>query len=144
MPGKIDECRVLELPKVAESRGNLTFIEAGRHIPFEIKRVFYIYDVPTGRVRGAHAHKAQQQFLICLSGSFDVALDDGESSKVVRLNRPWKGLYIPPLIWTSQTNFDPGTICVVLASDFYDERDNIGEYSLFLSLIRQSDARTVP
>lgn len=143
MPRNVEDCRVLELPNVTESRGNLTFVEAGRHVPFEIKRVFYIYDVPAGQSRGGHAHKAQQQVLVCLSGSFDVALDDGDSRKVIRLNRPWKGLYIPPLIWASQINFATGTVCVALNSDFYDERDNIRDYSRFVSLVRQGDERTV-
>jgi dTDP-4-dehydrorhamnose 3,5-epimerase-like enzyme len=144
MRDRIDECRLLELPKVAESRGNLTFIEAGRQVPFEIKRMFYVYDVPGDQSRGAHAHRTQQRLLICPSGRFDVALDDGRSRKVVALDRPWKGLYIPPLIWNSQINFAAGTLCVVLASDFYDERDNIRDYPLFLSLVRQSDARAIP
>lgn len=130
---RIDNCKIIELPKITDPRGNLTFIESMRHIPFEMKRIFYLYDVPTGEDRGAHAHKALHQFLICLSGSFDVSLADGYASKVVHLNRPWKGLHIPPMIWASEINFDPGSVCLVIASDFYDEADYIRNYDQFMS-----------
>jgi oxalate decarboxylase/phosphoglucose isomerase-like protein (cupin superfamily) len=110
----------------------LTFIEDGIHLPFEMKRIFYLYDVPTGESRGAHAHKTLKQFLICLSGSFDVQVDDGSSREVIHLNRPWKGLYIPPMIWAAETNFDPGTICLVLASNSFDETDYYRDYDDFL------------
>jgi len=140
----IKDCRIVELPKVVDHRGNLTFIEGGRHVPFAVKRVFYIYDVPTGESRGAHAHRNLHQCLICLSGSFDVSLDDGTSKDVQHLNRPWRGLYIPPLIWAREINFDPGTVCLVLTSDFYDESDNIRDYDLFLSLVKPSGARPIP
>lgn len=143
-PMSIDDCRIVDLPKVVDQRGNLTYIEGGRHIPFDVRRVFYIYDVPTGESRGAHAHRTLHQFLICLSGSFDVAIDDGTSKDVLHLNRPWRGLYIPPLIWAREINFDPGTVCLVLTSDFYDESDNIRDYDLFLDLVRPRGARTVP
>ena len=143
MSSRIEDCREVELPTVADPRGALTFAEAQRHVPFEIKRVFYIYDVPTGLSRGAHAHKKLHQLLICLSGSFDVALDDGQSKAVRHLNRPWKGLYIPPLIWASELNFDPGTVCLVLTSDYYDESDHVSDYPLFLSLSKGT-GRTLP
>lgn len=142
-PGVAD-CRLVDLPRAADARGNLTFIEGGRHIPFEAKRVFYIYDVPTGESRGAHAHRNLHQFLICLSGSFDVEVDDGEARGLIHLNRPWRGLYVPPLIWAREVNFDPGTVCLVLASDFYDEHDNIRDYPLFLSVRKQRVARPLP
>lgn len=125
---KIEDCRVYELPKITDLRGNLTFVESERHIPFQMRRVFYLYDVPTGASRGAHAHRHQHQFLICLSGSFDVELDDGTHRSTVHLNRPWKGLHVPPSIWAAETNFDAGTVCLVLASDHYDESDYIRDY----------------
>lgn len=130
----INDCKVVTLPKINDPRGNLTFIEGESHIPFEIKRVFYLYDIPTEEARGAHAHYNLDQFLICLSGSFDVTVDDGEFQASIHLNRPWKGLYIPPMIWAAEINFDPGSICLVLTSDFYNEDDYIRDYSKFLSL----------
>lgn len=128
----IEQCRVIELPKISDPRGNLTFIEGDRHVPFEIKRVFYLYDVPTGEDRGAHAHKELHQFLVCLAGSFDVSIDDGIVSKTVHLNRPWKGLHIPPMIWASEVNFDPGSVCLVLASAPYMESDYYRDYEQYL------------
>jgi len=125
----------LSLPKIEDPRGNLTFIENNKHIPFEIKRIFYIYDVPTAESRGAHAHKSLHQFLVCLSGSFDVTIDDGKNKKRIHLNRPWKGLYIPPKIWAAEENFDPGTVCLVLCSNIYIENDYIRDYKEFLKHI---------
>ena len=133
----IKECKLIQLPKITDPRGNLTFIESTRHIPFDIKRVFYIYDVPTATDRGAHAHKTLHQFLICLSGSFDVSVDDGSNQSVIHLNRPWQGLHIPPMIWASEINFDPGSICLVLASDLYDESDYYRDYSIFLERVKR-------
>lgn len=129
----IADCKVVSLPKINDRRGNLTFIEGENHIPFEIRRVFYIYDIPTEEDRGAHAHRELHQFLICLSGSFDVTIDDGENQAKIHLNRPWKGLHIPPMIWAAETNFDPGTVCLVLASDKYRESDYIREYQSYIS-----------
>jgi hypothetical protein len=129
----IDSCLILDLPKKNDPRGNLTFIEGGHHIPFNISRVFYLYDVPTEESRGAHAHLRLHQFLICLAGSFDVSLDDGTNKKQVHLNRPWKGLYIPPMIWAAEINFDAGSVCMVLASDVYLESDYIRDYQSFLA-----------
>lgn len=123
------------MPKIEDPRGNLTFIEENRHIPFQIKRVFYVYDVPTGKSRGAHAHRKLEQVLICLSGSFIVNLDDGDQKKIIRLNRPWQGLYMPSMIWASQSNFDHGSICMILASDFYHETDYYRDYDLFLKAV---------
>jgi dTDP-4-dehydrorhamnose 3,5-epimerase-like enzyme len=134
MSPSIDLCKVIDLPKITDPRGNLTFIEQNNHIPFEIKRMFYLYDVPTGESRGAHAHKTLEQFLICLSGSFDVELDDGKDKKKIHLNRPWQGLYLPPMIWAAETNFDPGSVCAVLVSDFYDESDYLRNYEEFLKI----------
>lgn len=130
----IDDCQLVELPKITDLRGNLTFAEGDRHVPFAIRRVFYLYDVPTGASRGAHAHREQHQFLVCLSGSFDVMVDDGTRQHQVHLNRPWKGLHIPPMIWAAELNFDPGTVCLVLASDLYREPDYIREYDEFRAL----------
>ena len=127
----VDQCTLVELPKISDPRGNLTFIEGGGHVPFDIERVFYLYDVPTGTDRGAHAHRQLHQFLVCLSGSFDVALDDGRSRRTVHLNRPWVGLHIPPMIWASEVNFDPGSVCLALASAPYDEDDYIRDYDAF-------------
>jgi len=128
----ISSCTLVDLPKISDPRGMLTFIESGIHLPFDVKRIFYLYDVPTGESRGAHAHKTLEQFLICLSGSFDVQIDDGSSREVIHLNRPWKGLYIPPMIWAAETDFDPGTICLVLASNSFDETDYYRNYDDYL------------
>ena len=132
----INDCKLVELPKIVDARGNLTFIEGNNHIPFDVKRVFYLYDVPTAADRGAHAHKELHQFLVCLSGSFDVSIDDGSTKDIIHLNRPWKGLHIPPMIWASEINFDPGSICLVLASALYDENDYYRDYSLFLAALK--------
>jgi dTDP-4-dehydrorhamnose 3,5-epimerase-like enzyme len=139
----IDKCKIIDLPKITDPRGNLTFVEGGNHVEFDIRRVFYLYDVPTGESRGAHAHRELRQFLICLSGSFDVTLDDGIYQTTMHLNRPWRGLYIPPMIWASEVNFDPGTVCLVLASDKYKEKDYFRDYNDYLAarglpLINQS------
>jgi hypothetical protein len=130
----VDDCTMLSLPRIDDPRGKLTFIEGGRHLPFEIRRVFYLYDVPTEESRGAHAHRNLHQLLICLSGSFDVALDDGTAKRTVHLNRPWQGLHVPPKIWAAEVNFDPGSVCLVLASDRYDEADYIRDYDDFIAL----------
>lgn len=131
----ISECGVSALPKINDPRGNLTFIEGSRHVPFDIRRVFYLYDVPTGESRGAHAHRTLHQFLICLAGSFDVSIDDGSERAVVHLNRPWKGLHIPPMIWAAEINFDPGSVCLVLASDVYRADDYIRDYETYLAMV---------
>lgn len=133
----IKDCQIIELPKISDPRGNLTFLEGKNHIPFEIKRIFYLYDIPTGESRGAHAHKELHQFLICLSGSFDIHLDDGFSKKIVHLNRPWQGFYIPPMIWAAEVNFDPGSICLVMASAHYNELDYIRDYTQFINLTKK-------
>ena len=137
----VEDCTLISLPKISDPRGNLTFLEGGSHIPFEVKRVFYLYDIPTGEGRGAHAHKKCHQFLICLSGSFDVVLHDGTTEKVVHLNRPWHGLHIPPMIWAAEVNFDPGSVCLVIASDRYEESDYIRSWSEYVSACRLRDAQ---
>jgi len=130
---RIEACKVIEFPKVTDPRGNLTFIENERHIPFEIKRVFYLYDVPTAESRGAHAHRTLEQVLICLSGSFDVLIDDGTNRRHVHLNRPWQGFYIPRMIWAAEVNFDAGSVCLVLASQLFQEADYIRNYDEYVA-----------
>ena len=127
----LDRCRLLEFPKIENPAGNLTFVEEAKHVPFEIRRVFYVYDIPSGAVRGAHAHKTLEEVVICLSGGFEVHLDDARQRRTVRLNRPWHGLYIPSMTWISQEDFDPGTVYMVLASDLYDEADYYRDYEAF-------------
>ncbi len=129
-------CRIIELPKIAEPRGNLTFIEAGRHIPFDIKRVYYLYDVPSGAERGGHAHKGLHQLLIAMSGSFDVLLDNGHEKTSFHLNRSYYGLHIPPMVWREINNFSSGSVCMVLASEYYTEDDYFREYSDFQKAVR--------
>jgi hypothetical protein len=125
-------CRLYDLPKIEDRRGNLTFIEGGRHIPFDVKRVYYVYDVPGGSIRGSHAHRRLQQFMIAVSGSFDVKLDDGHRKRTFHLNRASYGLYIAPMCWRELSNFTTGSICLVLASAPYDERDYFRSYQRFL------------
>ena len=132
----VHDCRVTELPKIADHRGNLTFAEGGSHVPFEIRRAFWVYDIPSGAERGAHAHRQLHQFLLCLSGGLDVHLDDGHMERTVHLNRPWLGLHIPPMIWASEGDFDPNTVYVVLASAVYDPADYIRDRDEFLALAR--------
>ncbi len=132
-PSTIDDCRIIDLPKITDLRGNLTFIESNRHVPFPIERIFYLYDVPTEEGRGAHAHREHHQFLICLSGSFDVEVDDGAGQRLIHLNRPWKGLHVPPMIWAAEKNFDPGTVCVVLSSHLFAEDDYLRDYDAYLA-----------
>ena len=133
---RLEKCKIIDLPKIVDPRGNLTFLESNQHVPFEIKRIFYIYDVPTGESRGAHAHHDLKQFVICLSGSFDVSLDDGVNKKNFHLNRPWQGLFIPPLIWSAEKNFDPGSVCLVLTSELYDPKSYIRDYDYFQKLVK--------
>ncbi len=126
------ECKMVNLPKINEPRGNLTFIEGGRHIPFEIKRVYYLYDVPGGAERGGHAHKNLHEFIVAMSGSFDVVLNDGAQKKRFHLNRSYSGIYICPMIWRELDNFSSGSVCMVLASNFYDEADYYRDYKEFV------------
>jgi hypothetical protein len=130
------ESPFIDLPKIPDARGNLTFIEGEKHIPFPIKRVFYLYDVPGGAMRAGHALKSCHQFLIAMSGSFDVVLDDGRQKKRYQLNRSYYGLHIPPRIWREIDNFSSGSVCLVLASEGYAEDAYYREYEEFLQAIR--------
>lgn len=132
------DCRIVELPKIADPRGNLTFVEGGEHIPFDIRRVYYLYDVPGGSERGSHAHRTLHQFVIAMSGSFDVILDDGREQKRFHLARSYYGLYVCPMMWRSLDNFSSGAVCTVLASQRYDESDYIRDHGEFLAAVRHS------
>lgn len=129
----ITNCKIIDLPKISDPRGNLTFIEGGQHIPFDIQRVYYLYDVPGGAERGGHAHKDLRQLIIAMSGSFDVILDDGNKKRRVHLNRSYNGLYVCPMIWRELDNFSSGSVCMVLASNKYDEADYYRDYGEFLN-----------
>lgn len=134
----IKDCKIVELPKIDDPRGSLTFIEADRHIPFSFQRVYYLYDVPGGAERGGHAHKALHQLIIAMSGSFDIHLDDGLEKKTVHLNRSYYGLYVPPMIWREIDNFSSGSVCMVLASDYYDELDYYRNYDEFCDAVKKA------
>tara|TARA_B110000444_G_C18775483_1_gene564684 strand:- start:566 stop:985 length:420 start_codon:yes stop_codon:yes gene_type:complete len=130
----IDDCSLIELPKIKNRAGNITAIENNINIPFGVSRIFYLYDIPGGENRGAHAHKECHQLLVATSGSFEVQLDDGNEKKTVILNQPFRGLHIPPGIWASEINFSSGSICLVLASHNFDEEDYIRNYNEFLKV----------
>lgn len=136
---RIADCRIEELPRILDPRGSLTFVENWRHVPFAIKRIFFIYDIPAGESRGAHAHRALHQMLICLSGGFSVGLDDGIAKATVRVDRPWKGLHIPPLVWASEQDFDPGSVCLALCSEPYSEEDYIRDYEEYRGIVGRLD-----
>jgi len=129
---QLSDCRIVNLPKITDPRGNLTFIEEQWHVPFRIRRVYYLYDVPSGGERGGHAHKELEQLIIAASGSFDVVLDDGAQCARYRLDRPYFGLYICPMIWRELVNFSSGAVCLVLASNLYDEADYYRDYDEFV------------
>ena len=129
-------CRLLDFPVVHDARGNLTFVEGGDHVPFEIKRVYYLYDVPGGATRAGHAHRELEQVIIAASGSFDVIVDDGASRDRVTLNRSYFGLYVPNRVWREIVNFSSGAVCLVLASDHYEEDDYFRSYQEFLEAVR--------
>jgi dTDP-4-dehydrorhamnose 3,5-epimerase-like enzyme len=132
----LSECKIIDLPKIEDHRGNLTFIEQSRHIPFDIKRVYYLYDVPGGGVRGGHAHNQFHEFIIAANGSFDVILKDGTDEKRFHLNRSYYGLYVSPLVWRELDNFSSGSVSLVLASDFYNESDYIRDYNDYQKKIK--------
>jgi WxcM-like, C-terminal len=128
----VNDCRLLDLPRIVREEGSITPIEGGKHVPFEIARVYYLYDVPGGASRGGHAHKELLQLMVSVMGSFDVVLDDGFTRRRVSLNRGYYGLYLPNLIWRELENFSSGAICVVLASQPYEENEYIREFSNFI------------
>ena len=128
----LKDCRIIDLPKIEDPRGNLTFVEADHHIPFAIQRVYYLYDVPGGSERGSHAHRDLHQFIIAMSGSFDVVLEDGKDSARFHLNRSYYGLYVPPMMWRTLDNFSSGSVCMVLASARYTEADYIRDHDEFM------------
>lgn len=132
------QIRLLNLPKISDPRGNLSFIESERHVPFEIRRVFYLYDVPGGESRAGHALKTCHQFIIAISGAFDVTLDDGRQRSKHHLNRSYFGLYVPPLVWREIDNFSSGSVCLVLASEPYDETGYVRHLDDFRRLVSTS------
>ena len=137
MTVSIDDCSIIQLPKIYNRAGNISPIENTKTLPFLIKRVFYIYDIPGGEERGAHAHKQCHQFLIAASGSYNVKVFDGANSKIINLNRVYYGLHIPPGIWAAETDFSSGAICLVYTSHLYDENDYIRSFEDYLRFVKE-------
>jgi hypothetical protein len=134
----IQDVRTIEFRKITDPKGNLTPIEGGQDVPFNIQRVFYLYDVPGGEARGGHAHRALHQVIIAASGSFDVVVEDGAGERTFFLNRSYYGLLVPPMIWAHLENFSSGSVGLVLASEHYDERDYYRDHDEYLRIIRGS------
>jgi dTDP-4-dehydrorhamnose 3,5-epimerase-like enzyme len=132
----LEQAKIIQLPKISDPRGNLTFVEGSNHVPFDIKRVYYLYDVPGGETRAGHSHKQLEAFMIAVSGSFEVILDDGTERKSFFLNRSYYGLYIPKMVWRELENFSSGSVCLVLASENYDETDYYRDYDEFLRAVK--------
>lgn len=132
-PSNIDQCYLIDLPKLDDARGSLSFIEGSKHIPFDIARIYYLYGVPEASKRGAHAHKQLSQLIFSVSGCFDIVLDDGHRTKRITLSRPDQGLYVCPMIWRDLEAFSKNTVCMVLASQTYDAQDYINDYNIFLT-----------
>jgi len=130
----INDCKIISLPKISNRAGNITAIEGLSTIPFAIRRIYYLYDVPGGESRGAHAHKDLEQILLAASGSFDITIDDGCNQRTINLNRPYLGLHLMPGIWRDLSNFSSGAICLVIASLIYQNSDYIRDYQEFLRL----------
>ena len=128
----IENCSIIDFPKIQDPRGNLSFLEANTHIPFDIKRAYWIYDVPGGEIRGGHAYSDLEECIIALSGSFDVVIDDGYNSKIISLNRSYFGIYVPPMIWRTIQNFSTNALCLILASKPYSEKLCIRSYDKYL------------
>ena len=133
----LNDCKIINLPKLTDPRGNLTFIEGNRHIPFDIRRIYYLYDVPGGSERGGHAHKELSQLIIAISGTFDVILSNGYDKKRFHLNRSFQGLYVCPMLWRELDNFSSGSVCLVLASNVYDESDYYRNYEEYLKALNK-------
>lgn len=133
----VRRCGLVDLPKIADPRGNLTVVEAGEHVPFGIERVYYLYDIPGGAERGGHAHRDLKQLIVAMAGSFDVTLDDGYTKTRVHMNRSYYGLYVGPMVWREMDNFSSGSVCMVLASSHYDETDYYRDYDEFLRTVRR-------
>ena len=129
----IKKVKIIDLPKIKDPRGNLSFFESDNQIPFKIKRTYWIYDVPGGEVRGSHAFKSSQEFIISLSGSFDVVLNDGKNERIIHLNRSYYGVYIPNMIWRTMNNFSTNAVALVVSSTPYDENDYIRDFLAFKS-----------
>ena len=132
---KVSDCRVIELPKFLDKRGNLSFVEQFKHVPFKIERAYWIYDVPGGEVRGGHAYRDNQEFIIALSGSFDVLLDDGDEKEIFSLNRSYYGLYVPNGLWREMNNFLTNSLALILSSSKYDENDYVRNYNNYINYI---------
>lgn len=131
---KLDKAQIIELPKIADPRGNLSFIQNSDQIPFDIKRTYWIYDVPGGMFRNGHAFRTQHEFIVALSGSFDVVLNDGNSTRRIHLSRSYYGLYVPPMTWREIDNFSTNSVAMVLSSTLYDENDYIRDFEEFKAL----------
>ena len=134
----VGACKIVELPRIQNAAGNLSLVESGIHIPFDIKRVYYLYDVPGGAQRGGHAHKRLEQLIIAMSGSFDIVLDDGRCRDRYHLNRSYYGLYVGTMIWRELENFSSGAVCLVLASTLYDESDYFRDYQEFVRAVQEN------
>jgi len=136
-----DAVEIINLPKLTDPRGNLTFVEGSRHIPFDVERVYYLYDVPSGEARGGHAHHNLQQLIIAVAGSFDVVLDNGYERRTITCNRPFQGILMKSLVWRELNNFSSGSVCLVLASMVYQESDYIRDYDEFVSVATNKGKR---
>lgn len=131
----LSNCKLIEIPNYFDTRGCLSVVESNRGIPFDIKRIYYLYNIPAGKTRAAHGHLSLHQLMIAINGSFNVLLDDGSEKREIKLNKPSQGLYICPLIWRDLYNFSDDAVCMVLASEFYDEADYFRNYQDFLSFV---------
>lgn len=136
----MEHCRIIDLPKHADPRGNLSVVEGGVQVPFDIERVYYLYDVPGGSARAGHGHVELQQLMIAMSGSFDVIVDDGYTRKKFHLNRSYYGLYIPKMMWREVENFSSGGVCLVMASTKFDKSDYYYDYNEFAAMVRTHDS----
>ena len=141
---RLSDIQLIQAPIISDRRGNLSFLESQRHLPFDFKRLYYLYDVPGGAARGGHAHINLQQFIVAISGSFDIVLDDGFERKRYHLNRSHTGLLLPNMIWRELDNFSSGSVCMVLASAYYEESDYIRDYSEYLKLVRGESQHEAP